>query len=155
MGYYLEEVRQWVFDSVYEFWQSDIPGKYPGPSAIVEKDYEFWAKLSKGLTDDAFNKLKDSCVVLDNETQRLSLTVEQVHNPSREHNFRCLADPPPRTGNFDRFMDEVESFAKESGLRLILIDKVATKFLRGKFLRRGYKIIDYGFRENPDYIMEV
>ena len=65
------------------------------------------------------------------------------------------SNPPPRTGKFNRFMDEVESFAKDSGLRLILPDKVATEFLRDKLFRRGYVVIDYGWRENPDYIMQV
>ena len=155
MSYYIENSRQWVFPTVQEFWESNLKGRPPGPHAMIDKDYGFWGKLSKGLTGDAIEALKSYGNNIDADILALCITVEQVHSEGREHNFRRLSNPPPRTGKFDRFMDEVESLAKNSGLQLILIDKVATEFLRDKFLRRGYEVIEYGWRDNPDYIIDI
>ena len=51
-------------------------------------------------------------------------------------------------------MDEVETFAKASGLRFVLADKVENKFLREKFARRGYVEIPYSWR-HPDYLLDL
>ena len=155
MSCYIEESRQWVFPTVQEFWESNITGRLPGPHAIIDRDYGFWGKLSKGLTDDSIAALKNCGKDVGADVLALCITIEQVHSEGREHNFRRSSNPPPRTGKFDRFMDEVESFAKDAGLRLILIDKVATEFLRDKFLRRGYEAIEYSWRGNPDYIIDI
>ena len=145
-GIYEKGFNPWTFKTVRDFWLSDVNGRSPGANVHVNKDYGFWGKLSKGLTEDAGQLIGDQ------GDEGLCITVESVVNPDRTGNWTCCQNPPPRTGKFDRFMDEVEAVAREFNLRFVLVDKVDNTFLRKKFERRGYQRIDYQGVENPDYI---
>ena len=77
------------------------------------------------------------------------LEVTHIVNRDRPRNWDTFAVPPPRTGLFDAFMDEVENSAREAGFSAIRVDLVSTEFLRPKFKRRGYRIISSD--GNPSY----
>ena len=61
-----------------------------------------------------------------------TLMVMQVHNSDRSRNWERCDPPPPRTGKFDRFMDEVEAVALRAGCRFVWVDSVANEFLPGQ-----------------------
>ena len=64
-----------------------------------------------------------------------------------------MQNPPPRTGRFSAFMDEVESVAARTECRHVWVEKVANEFLPEKLENRGYKSLNDpdGF-PNPDYV---
>ncbi len=143
-----EITRQWIFDSVQEFWDSKVSGQIP---ASVQQG-SFVGQLLKGIVEN--RQLR----VLEPEDLRAGrrpdvLIVAQVQNFERTWNWERLQPPPPRTGRFAMFMDEVEEVAIRSGCRHVWIEKVANKFLPEKLEARGYRRLNHsdGF-PNPDYV---
>ena len=64
-----------------------------------------------------------------------------------------MENPPPRTGMFSAFMDEMEEVASRAGCRHVWVEKVANEFLPEKLENRGYRGLNHadGF-PNPDYV---
>ena len=82
-----------------------------------------------------------------------TLIIVQVDNLDRTANWRRLENPPPRTGMFSAFMDEVEEVAASAGCRHVWVEKVANEFLLEKLESRGYRRREdpNGF-SNADYV---
>ena len=66
-----------------------------------------------------------------------TLIVSQVLNLNRNWNWDRLEKPPPRTGLFSAFMDELEEVAARAGCRQVVAEKVATEFLPEKLEYHG------------------
>lgn len=140
----------WFFDSVQEFWESE---GLEGMTACVERD-RFWGRLDKGvmIIEDSMareltgEELQQGC-------QPNTLMVVQLENRDRSGNWRRLSTPPPRTGKFDAFMDEVEEVAIRFGCQFVWVDQVVSDFLPEKFERRGYQRIEnFAHRPQPDFV---
>ena len=94
MAEYVEKSGNREFSTVQEFWESDIQGNLPGPTAFVVKSYGFLGQLSKGLTDDVVNTLRKDDIELSPDNQSLCITVRLVQNPCRPYNPRRRESPP-------------------------------------------------------------
>ena len=140
--------KLWIFDSVQEFWDAHGLG---WQTAEVEKG-NFVGKVRKGLVDGGLlRELRSDDIELG--TLPDTLIVVQVDNLERNQNFIKLKNPPPRTGLFEAFMDEVEDVAARSGCRHVWVEKVFNEFLLEKLERRGYKKVDNpNWVPNPDYM---
>ena len=137
-----------LFDSVQEFWDSNLLGRLP---ASVQKG-SFVGQVLKGIVDKG--KLRElRSVDVKSGTRPDTLIVAQVLNLERTWNWDLLKEPPPRTGEFSAFMNEVEEVAARAGCRHVWVKKVANEFLPEKLEDRGYKRLDSpdGF-PNPDYV---
>lgn len=143
-----EITKQMVFDSVREFWDSGVSGRIP---ASVQHG-RFVGQVLKGIVENGkLRPLQPKDVA--SRTQPDTLIVAQVDNLDRTPNWRRLENPPPRTGMFSAFMDEVEEVAAGAECRHVWVEKVANEFLPEKLERRGYRRIEdpNGF-SNPDYV---
>lgn len=140
--------RQWIFDSVQEFWDSKVSGQIP---ASVQQG-SFVGQLLKGIVENRQLRVLEP-EDLSAGRQPDVLIVAQVQNFDRTWNWDRLEQPPPRTGRFAAFMNEVEEVAIRSGCQLVWIEKVANKFLPEKLEARGYRRLNHpdGF-PNPDYM---
>ena len=146
-----EITKMWVFDSVQEFWDSKVSGWLP---ASVQQG-SFVGLMLKGIVDNGnLRELRREDVK--SGTRPDTLIVVQVQNSERVWNWDRLKDPPPRTGKFSAFMDEVEEVAVRAGCRHICVEKVANGFLPEKLENRGYERLDSpdGF-PNPDYVKSL
>ena len=137
-----------LFDTVEEFWEAEVR---EDEIAWVERDgFQGW--LAKGVVGDGpLGNLKTTD--RGPRCRYNAIIVRQLHNPCRYWNWEFSPNPPPRTGRFDAFMDEVESVAVRSGLQFVRIEKVANEFLPSKFEGRGYKRIE-GF-PNPSFVKKL
>ena len=144
-GKYVETTGQWHFNSVQDFWDAeDLEGR-------VWKG-RFEGKLQKGLVDDG--RLRDfRREDLEQGLEPDTLILLHVINHERANNHDCQQLPPPRTGLFSAFIDEVEEVAIQAECRSVLVDKVFNKFLRKKLKKRGYRKVPRHDRfPNPDYV---
>lgn len=142
------DTNQWTFDSVQEFWDSKVSGQ---PPACVQRG-SFVGLLLKGIVEDRRPRVLESEDIRAGR-QPDALIVAQVQNCDRTWNWDRLEPPPPRTGKFSAFMDEVEEVAIRSGCQLVWIEKVANEFLPEKLERRGYQRMDRpAGSSNPDYV---
>ncbi|MYC37041.1 MAG: hypothetical protein F4X66_09040 [Chloroflexi bacterium] len=82
-----------------------------------------------------------------------TLIVDQVLNFDRTRNWERLEPPPPQTGRFSAFMDEVDEVAALAGCRHVWVEKVANEFLPENLECRGYSRLNHadGF-PNPGYV---
>ena len=143
-----EMTNQRIFDSVQEFWSSEVVGRHP---ASVQHG-NFVGQVLKGIVDeDRLRELRTEDV--ESGRRPDTLIVSQVLNLDRNWNWDRLDKPPPRTGQFFTFMDEVEEVATRTGCRQVVVEKVATGFLPEKLENRGYRKVDdpHGF-PNPNYV---
>ena len=143
-----EITKQWTFDTVQEFWDSRVSRWLP---ARVKKG-SFVGQVLKGIIED------DQLRVLESKDLRAArqpdtLIVDQVMNFDRTWNWDRLLPPPPRTGRFAAFMDEVEEVAARVGCRHVVVEKVANEFLPEKLENRGYKKVEDPHKfPNPNYV---
>ena len=143
-----EITKQWTFDTVQEFWDSVVSGWLP---ARVKKG-SFVGQVLKGIVEN--RQLR----VLEPEDLRAgkqpdTLIVDQVLNFERTRNWERLEPPPPRTGRFAAFMDEVEEVAARAGCSQVVVEKVANEFLPEKLENRGYrKVEDADGFPNPNFV---
>ena len=138
---------RWNFDTVQEFWEDQGSGRLP---ASVRQG-SFVGKLLKGIVENGrLRELRSEDAA--SGIQPDTLIVVQVQNLERTRNWDRSANPPPRTGLFSAFMDEVEEVAIRAGCH-VWVEKVANGFLPEKPEARGYRRLDdpYGF-PNPDYV---
>ena len=143
-----EDTNQWTFDSVQEFWDSNVSGQ---PPACVQRG-SFAGLLLKGIVENRRPRVLEPDDIRAGR-QPDALIVSQVQNFDRTENWDRLEPPPPRTGKFSAFMDEVEGVAIRSGCQLVWIGKVANKFLPEKLEKRGYERMDRpAGLSNPDYV---
>ena len=105
-----EITKQWTFDTVQEFWDSRVSGWLP---ARVKKG-SFVGQVLKGIIEDGQLRVLES-KDLRAGRQPDTLIVDQVMNFERTWNWGRLQPPPPRTGRFAAFMDEVEEVAARVG----------------------------------------
>ena len=143
----------WYFDSVQEFWDTNVPDD-PHPMLYVKRD-GFMGQLKKGKTQaNGVRELgrKD----LDEGEQPDAIIVRYLQNlsPCRRSNYYRLPNPPRRTGKFDAFMDEVEEVASRVGCRFVYIRAVFNDFLPEKFERRAYRMIP-GLPGRPHFIKGI
>lgn len=124
----------WYFDTVQEFWEAE---GLEGDMTWVERN-NFYVWLAKGM---AVNGVPRVATIGDRQ-QRLKyniIFVKQLRNDNRHDNWVYSNTPPPRTGKFDEFMDEIEAVARRFGIQYIYIESVANTFLPSKFETRGYR----------------
>ena len=138
--------KQWTFDTVQEFWDSQVVGWFPASvqhGCIV-------GQVLKGIVDEGrLRKMRK--VDVESGRRPDTLIVSQLLNLDRTWNR--LDRPPPRTGLFSAFMDEVEEVAAGAGCRQVLVEKVANGFLPEKLENRGYrKVEDQNRFPNPNYV---
>ncbi len=144
-----EITKQWIFDSVQEFWNSGIvTGRRP--ASVQHGSFE--GRVLKGIVDEGrLRELSGEDV----ESGRWpdTLIVSLVMNHDRSENWDRLSNPPTRTGLFSTFMDEVEEVAADAGCSQVLVKRVANGFLPEKLESRGFRIVDdpSGF-SNPNYV---
>ena len=144
---YVEVTKHWHFNSVQDFWEAE---DLDGQAAYVRKG-RFQGKLQKGLTDDG--KLREfRRVDMERGIEAGTLIVLQVLNLDRASNYDRMQPPPPRTGLFSAFMDEVEEVAIQAGCRRVWVEDVYNEFLPEKLERRGYQKIPGSGNPNPDYV---
>ena len=143
-----EITNRWGFDSVEEFWNSNVSGRLP-PTVQMGS---FVGQLLKGIVENGQLRALQSEDV-ESGTQPDTLIVVQVQNLERTRNWDRLENPTPRTGLFAAFMDEVEEVAARAGCRHVWVEKVANEFLPEKLGHRGYRRLNHadGF-PNPDYV---
>lgn len=143
-----DTLMRWTFESVQEFWDAQ---RLEEQAAYVQQG-NLVGKLQKGLVDNGqLRELRSDDIELDVRPD--TLIVVQVNNLDRRWNWDRLQNPPPRTGLFAAFMDEVEEVAAGAGCRHVWVEKVANEFLPEKLESRGYKRLNDpdGF-PNPDYV---
>jgi hypothetical protein len=143
-----EITKRWCFYSVQEFWDSKVLGIFP---ASVQQG-SFVGQVLKGTVDNGrLRELRKEDV--ESGIRPDTLIVSQVLNLERNWNWDRLQNPPPRTGMFSSFMDEVEEVAALAGCRHVWVEKVANEFLPEKLEARGYRRLNdpNGF-PNPDYV---
>ena len=143
-----EVPNHWGFESVQEFWDSEVRGWLP--STVRQGSFE--GKVLKGIAHNGkLRELRQEDV--ESGTRPNTLIVSQVQNLERPRNWDRLPNPPPRTGRFSTFMDEVEEVAARGGCQYVWIEKVANEFLPEKLEARGYHRLNdpEGF-PNPDYL---
>ena len=147
-GRFEEALNQWGFESVQEFWDSEVWGWLP--STVRQGSFE--GKVLKGIVDNGkLRELQKEDV--ESGTRPNALIVSQVQNLERPRNWNRSPKPPPRTGRFSAFMDEVEEVAARGGCQYVWVEKVANEFLPEKLEARGYHRLNdpEGF-PNPDYL---
>ena len=139
------EVGWWYFNTVEEFW--DAEGLEEQVVWVERNDFSGW--LAKGIVGDGAPR---NARLEDKRRGRLynAIFVKQLSNPCRLRNWEYSSDPPPRTGKFDEFMDEVESVAIRFGLTCVFVKDVANEFLPAKLERRGYNRVDH--LPHPDFV---
>lgn len=139
---------QRTFNSVQEFW--DAQG-LDGQTAEV-KQGSFEGLLRKGVVDGGqVRELRRDDIDLGGGPD--TLIVVQVENTDRRWNWERCQNPPPRTGLFEAFMDEVEEVAARAGCRHVWVEKVGNEFLPEKLENRGYNKVDNpNWVPNPDYM---
>ena len=147
-GWQDELTKWWLFESVQDLW--DAQGLEDATMCVDSKG--FFGRLQKGLLENAsMNRLTSDHLAQGKLPD--TLMVMQVHNADRLWNWERLDPPPPRTGKFDEFMDEVEAVARRAGCRFVWVGSVANEFLPAKLERRGYCKVRYKYDFlNPDYI---
>ena len=146
-GVYNEITKQWYFNSVQDFWDAE---GLDGQDTYVLKG-PFQGKLQKGLVDDG--KLREfRRVDLERGLVPDTLIVLHVLNDDRGRNYCRMQPPPPRTGRFSAFMDEVEEVATHARCRLVWVENVFNEFLPEKLERRGYQKIPGSDNPHPDYV---
>lgn len=142
-----ELTKQWYFSSVQDFWDAE---DLDGYDAYVRKG-PFQGKLQKSLVDDG--ELREfSRMDLERGLTPDTLLVLHVLNDDRANNCDRMQPPPPRTGRFSAFMDEVEEVAIEARCRWVWIADVFNEFLPEKLERRGYQKIQGSDDPHPDYV---
>ncbi len=137
----------WNFDTVQDFWEYRGSLRFP---ASVRRG-SFVGQVQKGIVENGnLRELRSEDIA--SGTQPDTLIVVQVQNDERLWNWNKLQHPPPRTGMFSAFMDEVEEVAIGAGCRHVWVESVANEFLPEKLEARGYTRLDDpdGF-PNPDY----
>ena len=146
VGEYNEVTEHWYFNCVQHFWDSE---DLDGQAAYVRKG-PFQGKLQKGSIDDgklrAFRR-----VDMERGMEADTLIVLHVLNHNRASNYYRMQPPPPRTGLFSAFMDEVEEVAIQVGCRRVWVEDVHNEFLPEKLERRGYQKVPDSNDPNPDY----
>ena len=83
----------------------------------------FQGKVLKGLVED--QRLREfRREDLERGIRPDTLIVVNVMNLDRDSNWKRLQSPPPRTGRFSAFMDEVEEVATKAGCRYVQVESV-------------------------------
>ena len=143
-----EITKRWFFDSVHEFWDSRVIGWLP---ASVQHGC-FVGQVLKGIVDEGrLREMRREDV--ESGRRPDTLIVSQVLNLDRTWNWDRLEKPPPRTGLFSAFMDDVEEVAADAGCRQVVAEKVANGFLPEKLENRGYRKVENQDRfPNPNYV---
>lgn len=143
-----EITKQWVYDSVQEFWNSEVVGRHP---ASVQHG-NFVGQVLKGIVDEGrLRELRREDV--ESGRRPDTLIVSQVLNLDRNWNWDRLTNPPIRTGLFSAFMEEIEGVAADAGCSQVVVEKVANEFLPEKLEVRGYKKVeDPNQFPNPNYV---
>ena len=136
------------FYSVQDFWDAkDLEGEM----AYIRQG-SFQGKVLKGLVED--QRLREfRREDLERGIRPDTLIVVNVMNLDRDSNWKRLQSPPPRTGRFSAFMDEVEEVATKAGCRYVQVESVFNEFLPEKLEERGYRMLSSsGSSPNPDYV---
>ena len=142
-----EVTKQWYFNSVQHFWDSE---DLDGQAAYVRKG-RFEGKLQKGLVEDG--KLREfRCKDLERGMEPDTLIVLHLVNHDRASNYERMQPRPPRTGLFSAFMDEVEEATAQAGCQLVRVVDVFNEFMAEKLEARGYKKVPHSDDPNPDYV---
>ena len=112
----------------------------------------FQGKVLKGLVED--QQLREfGREDLERGIRPDTLIIVNVLNLDRESNWKRLQRPPPRTGKFSAFMDEVEEVATKAGCRYVQVENVFNEFLPEKLEDRGYRVLSSSATSpNPDYM---
>ena len=143
-----EITKQWTFDTVQEFWNSRVSGWLP---ARVKRG-SFVGQVLKGIVENSQLRVLEPADLRAGK-QPDTLIVDQVMNFERTRNWERRDTPPPRTGKFSAFMDEVEEVAARFGCHQVVVEKVANEFLPEKLENRGYrKVEDPDGFPNPNYV---
>ena len=143
-GRFHEATKRWHFDSVQDFWEAE---GFEGQIGYVWKG-RFEGEVQKGMAHPLREYTREA---LERGIEPDTLIVRRVQNHDRPSNHECEQPPPPRTGLFSAFMDEVEEVAHQAGCRLVWVKDVYNKFLRKKLEERGYREIPESADPNPDY----
>ena len=128
-----------------------LPPSLVKATTWIDRD-GFFGRLQKGLLEKASVRKLTSERLAQGKLPN-TLTVMQVHNSDWSRNWERRDPPPPRTGKFDQFMDEVEAVALRAGCRFVWVDSVANEFLPAKLERRRYRRVQHECDfPSPDYV---
>ena len=137
------ETGRRCFSSVQDFWDAE---DLEGQAASVWK-----GKLQKGLADDG--KLREfRREDMERGLGPDTLIVLLLLNHDRKWNRERLQPPPPRTGLFSAFMDEVEEVATQAGCQCVRVADTLDEFVPEKLEERGYERVPCSDDPNPDYV---
>ena len=140
-------ITSFYFESVRDFWDADV---LDSQVTLVLKG-RFQGRLQKGLFEDGkLREFRQDDIACGGRPD--TLIVMHVLNHDRGSNYDRMQPPPPRTGLFSTFMEEVEDVGNREGCRQIVVEDVFNEFLPGKLEDLGYLRVPGSDNSHPNHV---